>query len=128
MSRLSQRLSPQFAGLLCAVGLLSAGAPAFGQERVGQFAENSGHGLSASVAYQDLDLTTLAGRNELRRRVWTTARKLCSRLSESEASSAAAPSCEDLARIDVAETQRAIIAQAISPGLRVARGPETPIH
>jgi UrcA family protein len=129
MLRLERRVSYSIMGILCGAGLLSAGMSAYAQEAVSQFADvPAGHSLSSTVAYRDLDLTTLAGRAELRRRVWVAAKQLCSRLDSTSEIAGVAPSCEDAARIKVIETERAIIAQAIPPGLKVARGAEAPTH
>src|SRR5690606_27847096 len=48
-------------------------------------APDSVQSLSQSVSYADLDLSTQAGRNELRHRVSLTARFLCNKLGESDA-------------------------------------------
>ncbi|WP_230463330.1 UrcA family protein [Sphingobium sp. Cam5-1] len=53
--------------------------------------------LSQNVSYADLDLSTKAGKDELRHRVALTARYLCDKLGESGSSSAVAPSCRDAA-------------------------------
>src|SRR5688572_15504336 len=55
---------------------------------------------SQAVSYADLDLSTAAGRRELRRRVNLTARFLCDRLGETDTSSSVVPSCRDAARRD----------------------------
>ncbi len=53
--------------------------------------------LSQSVSYADLDLSTKAGRDEMRHRVNLTARFLCDKLGSSEAADALAPSCRQAA-------------------------------
>ena len=53
--------------------------------------------LSQNVSYADLDLSTKAGKDELRHRVALTARYLCDKLGESGSSSAVVPSCRDAA-------------------------------
>jgi UrcA family protein len=53
--------------------------------------------LSQAVSYADLDLSTDAGRDMLRHRVRLTARYLCDRLGENDASSPLIPSCRDAA-------------------------------
>ena len=54
--------------------------------------------LSQVVSYADLDLSTPAGRDILRRRVALTARYLCDKLGESDTSSSpVVPSCRDAA-------------------------------
>jgi len=56
--------------------------------------------LSQAVSYSDLDLSTAAGRDELRRRVRLTSRWLCEKLGESDTGDAIAPSCRDAATSD----------------------------
>ena len=56
--------------------------------------------LSQAVGYADLDLSTDAGRKELRQRVNLTARYLCEKLGESESASPIAPSCRQAATKD----------------------------
>jgi UrcA family protein len=56
--------------------------------------------LSQAVSYADLDLSTPAGRDELRRRVRLTARFLCDKLGESDTSSGVTPSCRDASTRD----------------------------
>lgn len=53
--------------------------------------------LSQNVSYADLDLSTKAGKDELRRRVSLTARFLCEKMGETETSSSVASSCRDAA-------------------------------
>lgn len=53
--------------------------------------------LSQSVSYADLDLSSKAGRDEIRRRLNLTARFLCDKLGESATGDALAPSCRDAA-------------------------------
>lgn len=53
--------------------------------------------LSQAVSYADLDLSTKAGRDEIRRRVNLTARFLCDKLGEGTTGSSLAPSCRDAA-------------------------------
>lgn len=53
--------------------------------------------VSQSVSYADLDLSTKAGRDELRHRVNLTARFLCDKLGESSTGDALAPSCRQAA-------------------------------
>ena len=55
---------------------------------------------SQAVSYADLDLSTSAGRRELRRRVSLTARFLCDRLGESGTGDAVVPSCRTAATRD----------------------------
>lgn len=57
--------------------------------------------LSQAVSYADLDLSTQAGRDILRRRVSLTARYLCDKLGETDvASTGPVPSCRDAATKD----------------------------
>lgn len=53
--------------------------------------------LSQVVSYADLDLSTKAGKDELRRRVALTSRYLCDRLGESASMSSPVPSCREAA-------------------------------
>jgi UrcA family protein len=53
--------------------------------------------LSQAVSYADLDLSTEAGRAELRHRVALTSRFLCDKLGESDTSTGPVPSCRDAA-------------------------------
>jgi len=63
-------------------------------------APDSARSLSQAVSYADLDLSTPAGRTELRRRLNLTARFLCDKLGESASSTGPAPSCRDAATRD----------------------------
>jgi UrcA family protein len=56
--------------------------------------------LSQSVSYADLDLSTKAGLEEMRRRVNLTARFLCDKLGESGTGGPLAPSCRQAASND----------------------------
>ncbi len=56
--------------------------------------------LSQPVSYADLDLSTAAGRAELRHRVSLTARFLCDKLGEGGSSTSVVPSCRDAATRD----------------------------
>ena len=56
--------------------------------------------LSQTVSYADLDLSTAAGRHELRHRISLTARFLCDKLGESDTGDTVAPSCRDAADRD----------------------------
>ncbi|BAV65785.1 UrcA family protein [Sphingobium cloacae] len=59
--------------------------------------------LSQNISYADLDLSTKAGKAELRHRVALTARFLCDRLGEPEVASPPVPSCRDAATKDALE-------------------------
>lgn len=61
---------------------------------------DSTQSLSQGVSYADLDLSTKAGKAELRHRVALTARYLCDKLGESATSSPPVPSCRDAAVSD----------------------------
>lgn len=56
--------------------------------------------LSQAVSYADLDLSTKAGKDELRRRVSLTARFLCEKMGETDTTDPVAPSCRDAAVSD----------------------------
>jgi UrcA family protein len=64
--------------------------------RYGQLPD-SAQTASQAVSYADLDLSTSAGRDELRRRVSLTARFLCDKLGESSTGDSLAPSCRQAA-------------------------------
>lgn len=84
--------------------LFAASAPGFAQDseeiivsgRYGTLPD-SVQSASQSVGYADLDLSTVGGRNELKRRLNLTARYLCEKLGETDTSSSVAPSCRDAA-------------------------------
>lgn len=96
--------------LLAAIGLatstfaVSASAQSGPEEitvtgRYGRVPENV-QSVSQAVSYADLDLSTKAGRDELRHRVNLTARFLCDKLGESSTGDAVAPSCRQAATKD----------------------------
>lgn len=101
---------------------LTVAAPAFGQAPVEEIvvmgrygtAPDSVRSLSQPVSYADLDLSTPAGRDELRRRVRLTARFLCDKLGEGASSSGPAPSCRDAASRD-ALTRVGTLEQSFAP-------------
>lgn len=102
-----------------AAGLAGLSAPAYAQtvEEVTVTARFGPDGepsvLSQAVSYSDLDLTTEAGRDELKRRINTTARDLCAKLGEpGRTSTGPVPSCEQGALDSAREQQRLAIAQA----------------
>ena len=69
--------------------------------------------LSEPVSYADLNLTSDAGRDMLRKRVRDTAQHLCDRLGESNAvSTPTIPACVDDAVKNTAEAERTAIANA----------------
>lgn len=89
-----------------AVTLLSA-VPASAQGYEDDIVVSGRHGslrdapsLSQAVRYDDLDIYSWEGREELRYRIRQTARHLCDRLGENDASSPVIPSCRDAAARD----------------------------
>lgn len=94
-------------GMACAFLLASTVSPVFAQTeeeiivtgRYGTVPDNV-QTLSQNVSYADLDLSTKAGKDELRRRLSLTARFLCDKLGESTTSSPPVPSCRDAATRD----------------------------
>lgn len=111
MSR--SRAAPRIPVRSLAIGLALAGAaalPAAAQAQpapeeitvTGRYGKvpDSVRSLSQAVSYADLDLSTKAGRDELRRRVNLTARWLCDKLGESGSSAGPIPSCRDAATRD----------------------------
>lgn len=70
--------------------------------------------LSQGVSYADLDLSTKAGKDELRHRVALTARYLCGKLGESDNASPVVPSCRDAAARD-AMTRIGTVEQGFAP-------------
>lgn len=105
-------------GACAAALLLAVGAPAFGQETmeeftvIGQSKQVDVRRISASVNYQDLDLTTQDGRRQLKQRVWRTASQLCARLGEPEQAVGMAFACQDDAFDSAAPMLRAAVNQA----------------
>ena len=94
-------------GLIVAGMLFAIASPGFAQTQeeitvTGRYGRvpDSVRTLSQAVSYADLDLSTQAGKDELRRRVSLTSRYLCDRLGESAASSPVVPSCRDAATKD----------------------------
>jgi UrcA family protein len=96
-------------GLLVAAGTsalfaIPATAQDSGEEIVvmGRFGTvpDSTRSLSQPVSYADLDLSTQAGRAELRRRVSLTSRYLCEKLGEADSSGPVLPSCRESATRD----------------------------
>lgn len=103
-----RKLSPLLAAVLAGSALISAAANANAQTTVEELtvtgrygpAPDNAQSLSQAVSYADLDLSTTAGRHELRRRIHYTARYLCDKLGESETSGPLAPSCMKAAESD----------------------------
>jgi UrcA family protein len=71
--------------------------------------------LSAAVPYDDLDLTTAAGRDVLKQRIRATAHDLCDRLGETNTANAIAPSCEQDAWDNARSQIHAAVASARMP-------------
>ncbi|WP_157217748.1 UrcA family protein [Flavisphingomonas formosensis] len=93
--------------LVVGAAFLSIAAPSLAQSEedivvTGRYGRvpDSVQSLSQNVSYADLDLSTRAGRDELRHRVSLTARYLCDKLGESDSATPPAPSCRDAAYKD----------------------------
>ncbi|CAN7579921.1 UrcA family protein [Phenylobacterium sp. LjRoot219] len=110
-------------GAVCALAVLTAGAPASAQEGVEEFTvigssqQVDVRRISASVNFQDLDLTTKQGRDQFNQRIWRTAGELCDRLGEPNYAVGMAFACQDKAFEAAAPSRRKAIKQA---QLRVA--------
>ena len=108
--------------LLGSAALIAAGAPAFAQPAPEEIIVEGRYGrvpdsvqsLSQPVSYADLDLSTKAGRDELRHRINLTARFLCDKLGESDTSTGVTPSCRDGATKD-AMTRLGTVEQGFAP-------------
>ena len=72
--------------------------------------------LSQTVSYADLDLGSAEGRHELKHRISLTARYLCDKLGESDASDPVVPSCRDAATRDADARADAVIARFSARG------------
>jgi UrcA family protein len=115
---------------LSAGGLgIIAGAPASAQSTVEELTVTGHYGpdntpsrLSQAVSYADLDLSTSDGRYLLKQRISLTARYLCDRLGEDEASDGVLPSCKDAAISDAMAQARPIIPY-FTRGSQWAAGP-----
>lgn len=118
-------LTPRkFLVFAAAAAALSAAAPSLAQEveeitvygRMGP--DGRPDTLSRVVSYRDLDLTTLWGQDELRRRIRDTARDLCSALGEPSraTSSTLTPSCRSQAERDAFSQMRVAVASAVPRG------------
>jgi len=116
--------------LIAGAALLGAAAPVLAQGgedivvtgRYGPVPDNV-QSLSQTVSYADLDLSTRAGRDELRHRVSLTARYLCSRLGESDSATPPVPSCRDAAYRDAMQRVGTIEAQFAPRGTGWVAGP-----
>lgn len=124
-------LSPRKLGwLIAGAALVGAAAPSLAQTeeeiivsgRYGNLPE-SVRSLSQSVSYADLDLSSTAGRAELRHRVRLTARYLCEKLGEADSSSSVVPSCRDAATNDALSRIGTLEANAAPRGTAWVAGP-----
>ncbi len=103
----NNRTSSRLGWLVAGVALIGAAVPALAQSDedivvTGHYGTlpDSVQTASQTVSYADLDLSTVAGRNELRHRLDLTARYLCGKLGESDTSVGPGDSCRDAARKD----------------------------
>ena len=89
-------------GLFLATGSVSFAQPPEEIIVTGRYGSvpDSVRSLSQPISYADLDLSTKAGKDELRHRVALTARYLCEKLGESNSGSPVVPSCRDAATKD----------------------------
>lgn len=123
-------LAPKLAWLMAGTAFLAA-TPGLSQPEpeeiiiTGRYGRlpDSVRSASAAVSYADLDLSTGAGRRELRRRVSLTARFLCDRLGETDVSSAVVPSCRDAATRDALQRVGTVEAGFAPRGTAWVRGP-----
>jgi UrcA family protein len=105
--------------ILSGSALLAAVAPAHAQSRVEELTVTGRYGtlpdnvrsISQTVSYADLDLSSDAGRHELKHRISLTARYLCNKLGESDTIGGVIPSCRDTATRDADTQADAVIAQ-----------------
>lgn len=107
---MTKRLSPKHAWLIAGAALigLSAPAPTLAQSAdeelvvTGHYGKvpDSTQSLSQAISYRDLDLSTAAGRDEIRHRIKLTARYLCDKMGESDSGSSVVPSCQQAATAD----------------------------
>jgi UrcA family protein len=121
MLKLTRQVSCGLLGVVCAVGSVAAGLPAFGQGSdgftvIGRTDTPSERRVSATISYQDLDLTNADGRAALQHRVWKAGQKLCSQMGERSLGSASTVmSCADQVRFSADPQQRDAIARAKAP-------------
>lgn len=113
---------PKIAGAIFAATVLASGAPVLAQQTteeitvLGRYgdAPDSVRTLSQAVSYADLDLSTKAGKDEIRRRLNLTARFLCDKLGESASATGPTPSCRDDATRD-AMSRLGTIEESVAP-------------
>ena len=94
--------------------LIATAAFAAQEKPVVVYAEPQEGFRSERVTYADLDLSTKAGKDELRHRVALTARYLCGKLGESDNGSPVVTSCRDAATKD-ALTRVGTIEEGFAP-------------
>jgi UrcA family protein len=118
------RLSFTAGAILAGAALVAAATPVLAQSTVDEVTVIGRHGplpddvrsISQTVSYADLDLGSADGRHELKHRIALTARYLCDRLGESDASDPVVPSCRDAATRDAYTRADAVIAYFSSRG------------
>jgi UrcA family protein len=124
-------LSSGLCWLVAGAAFLGASAPVQAQAapeeitvtgRYGKVPDNV-QSLSQAVSYADLDLSTAAGKSELRRRLNLTARFLCEKLGESDAATPPVPSCRDAAVKDAMERAGTLEAGFAPRGTTWVAGP-----
>jgi UrcA family protein len=117
-------------GGLIAAAAIAGATPLFAQSAPEEIVVTGRYGtvpdsvrtLSHAVSYADLDLSTQAGRDELRRRINLTSRWLCEKLGETETSGPAASCRQDAT--NSAMQRVGTIEQSFAPrGTTWARGP-----
>jgi UrcA family protein len=86
-------------------------------------APDSVRSLSQTVSYDDLDLSTDAGRHALHHRISLTARFLCDKLGESDTGDTIAPSCRDAAEKDAMNRVETVEAGFAPRGTTWVAGP-----
>jgi len=121
------RTTPTFARFACVVacfGALGLAVPAAAQTteeiivtgHYGRVPDNV-NSLTQAVSYADLDLSTDAGKRELKHRVSLTARYLCNKLGENElGSTGPIPSCREAAVKDAMSRVGTVEAHAAPRG------------
>ena len=122
---------PYILGAAAAAAAFAGAAPLLAQQNseeitvMGRFEEapDNVRTLSQAVSYADLDLSTNAGKSEMRRRVNLTARFLCDKLGESGGSAGPVPSCRDDAASDAMGRLGTLEEQAAPRGTTWVAGP-----
>lgn len=122
---------PHISRTVLAAMALAGAAPLVAQQTseeitvMGRFEEapDNVRTLSQAVSYADLDLSTEAGKAEIRRRLNLTARFLCDKLGESGGSTGPVPSCRDAATKDAMSRLGTLEEQAAPRGTTWVAGP-----